>query len=103
MDAPLRKLTIICPRKAAPTLADLLDAMTPPLPGYTMIDAEGRGLSARLPSAAEQVRGAMQAAMFILILPPADIDRVTEAVRRGCPRPQIAYWVEPVADYGRLA
>lgn len=101
MDAPLRKLTIVCPRKVVATLADALDAMTPP-PGYTLVEAEGRGPSVHMHSAGERVRGAMHATMFILILPKDDIAKVTEAVRKDCPRPQIAYWVEPVEDYGRL-
>ena len=102
MVAPICKLTIVCPRKVAATLADALDAMDPPPPGYTMIEAEGRGASASLPSTAERVRGAIHATMFLLILPRDEVDRITETVRRDCPRPQIAYWVEPVEDYGRL-
>jgi len=40
--------------------------------------------------------------MFILILPRERVDSVLETVRVASPRPQIAFWVEPVEDFGRL-
>ncbi|MFC2952685.1 DUF3240 family protein [Marinicaulis aureus] len=102
MGASLCKLTIICPREIEAVLADALDAMEPRLPGYTMIEAHGRGPKMQPASAAERVRGALRTAMFILILPRPRIEDVTGMIRTACPRPQISYWVEPVEDFGRL-
>ncbi|PQA86474.1 DUF3240 family protein [Hyphococcus luteus] len=103
MDAPLRKLTIVCPREVEAVLADALDAMEPSVPGYTLVEAHGRGAAMHSASAVEKVRGALRTAMFILILPRERVEDVTETVRGACPRPQISYWVEPVEDFGRLA
>ena len=102
MGASLRKLTIICPREVESVLADALDTMEPRLPGYTMLEAHGRGGAMQPATAVERVRGAMRMAMFILILPQERIGDVTEMIRRAFPRPQISYWVEPVEDFGRL-
>ena len=102
MGASLRKLTIICPREIEAVMADALDAIEPHLPGYTMIEAHGRGPTMQPATSAERVRGALRTAMFILILPAECIVEVTEAIRLAVPRPQIAYWVEPVEDFGRL-
>lgn len=102
MGASLRKLTIVCPREIEAVLADALDAMEPTLPGYTMIEAYGRGGAMHPATAAEKVRGALRTAMFILILPHGRVEDVTEAIRSACPRPQLSYWVEPVEDFGRL-
>ena len=102
MGPPLRKLTIVCPREIEAALADALDAVEPPLPGYTIIEAHGRGGALQPASAVERVRGALRTSMFILVLAQDRIEGVTEAVRIACPRPQISYWMEPVEDFGRL-
>jgi nitrogen regulatory protein PII len=102
MVTPLRKLTLVCPREIRPQLADALDAIEPPLPGYTVVDASGHGPEATLVSAAERVQGAMRSAMFILVLPKVEVQRVLDAVAQTCRRPQIAFWTEPVEDFGRL-
>lgn len=102
MGASLRKLTIVCPREVEAVLADALDAVEPALPGYTIIEAHGRGGAMHPASAVERVRGALQTSMFTLVLAQHRIESVTEAVRVACPRPQISYWVEPVEDFARL-
>ncbi|PWE17793.1 hypothetical protein DDZ18_09065 [Marinicauda salina] len=102
MVAPLRKLTLICPREIKQTIADALDAVEPALPGFTVIDAEGRGPEAELASASERVRGAMRAAMFQIVLPADQVAGVLDALAKECRRPQLAYWTEPVEDFGRL-
>lgn len=102
MDATIRKLTIVCPAVVEIALIECLDALEPALPGYTILAGEGRGQNMDLPSAAERVRGAMRVFTVQMILPEADIPRILEAVRTACPRPNIAYWVEPVLDFGRL-
>lgn len=102
MGAPLRKLTVLCPKEIEAVMADALDALEPRLPGYTVLDAQGRGANLQPVTAGERVRGARRMAMFVLVLPEARVADVTEAIRIACPRPQIAYWTEPVEDFGRL-
>ncbi|MEZ5921183.1 MAG: DUF3240 family protein [Parvularculaceae bacterium] len=102
MGASLRKLTIICPREIEAPMSDALDAIDPPLPGYTVLEAHGRGPTMKPATASERVRGALRMSLFIIILPAETAAEVLGAVRAACPRPQISYWIEPVEDFGRL-
>lgn len=102
MDQTLRKLTLVGPAAIESALIDCLDGMEPALPGYTILSGEGRGASADLPSPAERVRGAMRVITVLMILPEREIHPILEAVRQACPRPNIAFWVEPILDFGRL-
>ena len=102
MGPSLCKLSLVCPRDIRTALADILDDLPDTVPGYTMLDAEGRGADMRLATAGERVRGAMQAVQFVMILPRAAVSGVLDAIGARCPRRQIAYWVEPVEDFGRL-
>ncbi len=102
MGASLCKLTITCPHEIEIVLENALDNADPPLPGYTVIRAHGRGEPMQRATSAEKVHGSLRTAMFILILPRERVDSVLETVRVASPRPQIAFWVEPVEDFGRL-
>jgi hypothetical protein len=102
MVAPLCKLTLVCPREIKPVIADALDSLEPAVPGYTVVDAQGHGPDAALSSAGERVQGAMRTAVFLLILTKDEADRVLAALPEKCRRRQIAFWIEPVNDYGRL-
>ena len=99
MDSPLRKLTLVCPRSIQPTVLDTLDAIDPPLPGYTSQDGLGHGSSMDLASTAEKV---MKVFTVLMVLPENAIPLVLETIRQACPRRQISYWIEPVLDFGRL-
>jgi hypothetical protein len=102
MDSPLRKLTLVCPKSIQPTVLDTLDALDPPLPGYTSHDGLGHGSSLDLASTAEKVKGAMKVFTVLIVMPENAIPLVLETIRQACPRRQISYWIEPVLDFGRL-
>ena len=102
MGPSLCKLSVVCPRDIQTALADILDDLPDAVPGYTMLDAEGRGADMRLATAGERVRGAMQAVQFVMILPREAVAGVLDVIAARCPRRQIAYWIEPVEDFGRL-
>ncbi|MBY9068212.1 DUF3240 family protein [Hyphomonas sp. WL0036] len=102
MDTTLRKLTLVAPALIQVTLMDCLDAIEPALAGYTVLTGEGRGDGADLPTAAERVRGAMRVVTVLMVVPEREIAPILEAVRQACPRPNIAYWVEPILEFGRL-
>ncbi|EAP90309.1 hypothetical protein OA2633_11430 [Oceanicaulis alexandrii HTCC2633] len=102
MGPSLCKLSLVCPRDIKTALADILDDLTDAVPGYTMLPCEGRGADMHLASAGERVRGAMQAVQFLMILPRGDVETILDTVAARCPRRQIAYWIEPVEEFGRL-
>lgn len=101
MDSSLRKLTIICPRVLDSNFLDVLDSIED-LPGYTVVDALGRGPTTEQLSQREQVKGAMDAIMAIMILPQSQLDSVLSAVASSFAHTHISYWVEPVLDFARL-
>ncbi|MAK64577.1 MAG: hypothetical protein CMF75_07560 [Maricaulis sp.] len=102
MGSTLCKLSVTAPRDIQSALADILDDLPDQVPGYTMLEAEGRGADMALASAAERVRGAMRAVQFVMILPRDEVSGVLDAIAQHCPRRQIAYWIEPVEEFGRL-
>ena len=102
MGAPLCKLSLICPSDLKVVLCDLLEALDDLVPGYTMLGAEGRGASMELASAAERVSGAMKVVQFEMVVLRQSIDTILDRIARGCSRRQIAYWITPIDDYGRL-
>lgn len=101
MDSPIRKLTLNCPRVLEPTFLDMLDSLED-LPGYTILHAFGRGSSIDQLNQREQVRGAMDTLMVIMVLPQSQIDQILSAVASNFSHTQISYWVEPVLDFARL-
>ena len=48
MGPSLCKLSVVCPRDIQTALADILDDLPDTVPGYTMLEAEGRGADMRL-------------------------------------------------------
>jgi nitrogen regulatory protein PII len=102
MVAPLCKLSLVCPREIKSVIADALDEIEAGHAGFTVVDAAGHGPNAALATAGERVQGAMKAAMFILILPRAEVERVLSGIAERCQRRQLAFWTEPVDDYGHL-
>jgi len=103
MGTPLCKLTLVCPLDIRVSISDALDALDPQIPGYTVVEGLGHGPEAALLSSAERVHGAMRTAIFLMILPRTETSRVLAGVAETIQRPQLAYWIEPVDDYGRLA
>ena len=101
MDSTIRKLTLICPQVLQPTFLDMLDNLEN-LPGYTILNALGRGSSIDQMNQQEKVIGAMNTLMVIMILPESQIDEVLSSVTSNFSHTQISYWVEPVLDYARL-
>lgn len=102
MDTPVCKLTLTAPQDIAAVLADTLDALPEQVRGYTIIEADGRGPNIELLSPIERVRGAMKVAQFVIVLPREAVSEVLDRVAERCQRRQMAFWVEPVLDFGRL-
>ena len=102
MDTSLRKLTLACPRSLETAVLDVLDNMEPPLPGFSLIPAKGRGADIDLMSVSERVQGAGNIVLIQIILSETGIQSVLDTIRKSCGRAHISYWVEPVLDFGRL-
>lgn len=102
MAAPLCKLTLAVPRKATQSVLDVLEHRDPPLTGLTIIEGEGRSSGLTPSSGAEKVRGAVAVTLLIVIVPEALVEGVLTLIKEECPAPHLAFWTEPVSDYGVL-
>lgn len=102
MDTSLRKLTLSCPKSGAVSILDALDTLEPALPGYTLLDGQGRGPSLEYASGSEAVEGAIRIVLILIVLPANQIEDVLAMVKKNYRRPQLSYWVEPIVDFGRL-
>lgn len=102
MGTTLRKLSLNFPKAIEATLLDALDDLDPPLSGYSFMEGSGRGASISLASAQERVRGAMRVVRVEIILPEEQIETVLAQIAQAVETPQIAFWVEPILDFGRL-
>jgi hypothetical protein len=99
----LVQLTLVAPRRLEDELVELLLAHPDWAGGFTLF--QGQGYSVRLDtlSASERVRGrALRSAIQIVL----DDDRVAELLghlKARFPKRDVAYWLTPVLDFGRLA
>ncbi len=99
----LVRLTIAFPPALEARILELLLEQEPPLPGFTILRGEGHGADFSRASIREQVRGRVDRRLLMLILPQARTAHLLDALRAAVPNPQIAWWLEPVLEFGRLA
>ncbi len=101
--APLTRLTIAFPPALEARIVELLLEHEPPLPGFTVLRGEGHGADFSRASVREQVRGRVDRRILMIILPQAHAEALLDALRSAVPNPQVAWWLEPVLAFGRLA
>lgn len=99
----LERLTLVFPPAVESTLLEILLEQEPPLPGFTVVTAEGHGADFSSASLREQVRGRIARRMLMMVLPRASRAELIERLRVALPNPHVAWWVEPVLHFGRLA
>jgi hypothetical protein len=99
----LKRLTLVFPPGVEDSLIELLLEQDPPLPGFTIIAAEGHGTGFDTASTHELVRGRIKRRLMLMVLPADRIENLIAALREAIQNPHVAWWVEPVTDFGRLA
>jgi hypothetical protein len=103
MEQPACKLTLVYPPQAEDCLTELLLNSEPPLTGFTTWAAEGHGHDFRMASIRERVRGRVKRGILAVVLPRSRLGGLLEDIRTRAPIANLAYWVEPVESFGRLA
>lgn len=103
MAEQLCKLTLVYPPSVEETIIGLLLAADPPLGGFTTWSADGHGLDFRDTTVAERVRGRVRRSVMVLVMPRSRLTPLLETIRTKASAPHLAYWVEPVEDFGRLS
>lgn len=103
MDQSPCKLTLVYPPGAEDCIVELMLSAEPPLTGFTTWKAEGHGHDFTEASVRERVRGRVTRGVLAAIIPRARLAALLEDIRIKARIPHLAYWVEPVEAFGRLA
>ncbi len=103
MDQSPCKLTLIYPPDAEDCIVELMLSAQPPLTGFTTWKAEGHGHDFSNASVRERVRGRVTRGVLAAIIPRVRLAALLEDIRIKAGIPNLAYWVEPIEVFGRLA
>ncbi|MEZ5857096.1 MAG: DUF3240 family protein [Hyphomicrobiaceae bacterium] len=102
MDQELCKLTLVYPIDAEDRVLELLLESQPPLGGFATWRAEGHGQDFTHASVAERVRGRVSRGMLVMVQERNRIDRLLSEIGSVAPIAHLAYWLEPVLEFGRM-
>lgn len=95
-------LTLVCHRSMEEHLVSHLLEHPESVHGFVMHQAEGGSQKEKLPSMIEQVRGRSQRVSFQAVMNLEDARALVAHLKAQESNPEIAYWITPVIDFGRL-
>jgi len=96
-------LTLVCHRSLEERLVDHLLEHPQWVRGFSLSRIEGGSQKEKLPSMLEQVRGRSQRVQIITVMNLEDAQALIAHLKREEVNPDIAYWITPVIEFGRLA
>lgn len=96
-------LTLVCHRSLEERLVDHLLAHPEWVFGFSLTRIEGGSQKEKLPSMLEQVRGRSQRVQIISVMNLDDARALITHLKLKEANQEIAYWVTPVIEFGRLA
>ena len=102
-DTELARLTLVFPPVLEARIVELMLEQEPPLPGFTVLAAEGHGADFARASTREQVRGRVARRLLTLVLPRARAEARVAQLRIDLATTESAWWLEPVLAFGRFA
>lgn len=102
-DTELARLTLVFPPVLEARVVELMLEQDPPLPGFTVLAAEGHGADFARASIREQVRGRVARRLLTLVLPRSRAETLIEQLRSHLANGESAWWLEPVLAFGRFA
>ena len=95
-------LTLACHRSLEERLVSHLLEHPEWVYGFVMFKAEGGSQKEKLPSMIEQVRGRSQRATIQVVMNLEDARALVEHLKQEESNPEIAYWITPVIEFGRM-
>ncbi len=95
-------LTLVCHRSLEERLVDHLLAHPEWVYGFSISKAEGGSQKEKLPSMIEQVRGRSQRVTFQSVMNLDDARALVAHLKQEESNPEIAYWITPVIEFGRM-
>ncbi len=96
-------LTLVCHRSLEERLVDHLLEHPEWVRGFSMTRMEGGSQKEKLPSMIEQVRGRSQRVQITTVMNLDDAQALIADLKHEEANPEIAYWITPVIEFGRLA
>ena len=103
MAGDLCRLNLVYPPESDNALIELLEAVDPPLPGFTTWSANGHGQGFDDASHAERVSGRVSRRVAAIVLPRTQADALLECIGEQTPIRHLMFWIEPVLSAGRMA
>lgn len=103
IDERLVQLTLAYPRAAERQLLEELLELERENGGFTTLAAEGHGQGFHHATLPEQVRGRAERGLVLSVLPESQARALLQALGQRLPSREIAYWLVPVAEFGRIA
>jgi hypothetical protein len=96
-------LTLVCHRSLEERLVDHLLEHPDSVRGFSLTRIEGGSQKEKLPSMLEQVRGRSQRVQIVTVMNLDDARELIAHLKHEEANPEIAYWITPVIEFGRLA
>ncbi len=96
-------LTLVCHKSLEERLVDHLLEHPEWVRGFSLAPIEGGSQKEKLPSMLEQVRGRSQRVQLVSVMNDDDASALIAHLKQVEPNPEIAYWITPVIEFGRLA
>lgn len=96
-------LTLVCHRSLEERLVDHLLEHPNWVRGFSITRIEGGSQKEKLPSMIEQVRGRSQRVQISTVMNLDDARELITHLKLEETNPEIAYWITPVIEFGRLA
>lgn len=96
-------LTLVCHRSLEERLVDHLLEHPQWVRGFSLARIEGGSQKEKLPSMLEQVRGRSQRVQIITVMNLEDAQALIAHLKSAEANSEIAYWITPVIEFGRLA
>lgn len=99
----LVQLTLTAPRHLEEELVEQLLAHPEWAAGFTLFKTEGHSTRTEDLSTTERVRGRAHRLTVQIVLEAEQAQALLAHLRHYLPKPDVAYWLAPVIEFGRLA
>lgn len=96
-------LTLVCHCSLEERLVDCLLEHPEWIHGFSLSRIEGGSRKESLPSMLEQVRGRSRRVQIVSVMNSGDARELVAYLKQHEANPEIAYWITPVIEFGRLA
>lgn len=102
MNTPDRCLTLVIPKALEEEVIDLMLEHPEWVSGFSLAQTEGTGRRVLFRGIGEHVRGRSRRVQLEVVISEGDARSLLDAVHAAFPRREIAYWMTPVLEFGRL-